>query len=813
MAVLVLLVAVQTREFAENRVLRERVNLSYQTRAQIEKVLSLHQDLETGTRGFVVTGDPQFLEPYNDARSRIWPEVALLRTMIVAERDRAFRGSIAAVVNLTRRKLEFSDRVISLRKNASGAAAGELIATGEGRSVMDELRATTARMAQIERRRLEVATERAESSRKMAQRLVYVLQALLLFLFVTATAFIARSLSATRNSERRLADLSARQQAIFDAATDGMIMHDPKGIIESLNPSAAAMYGYDASALIGNHINLLFDDPPSAEELEKFLGHLARNPQGKASRVQEFWSIRRDRTQFAVDVGTSPVSLQDGLHFLAVIRDATERKRVDLMKTEFVSTVSHELRTPLTSIAGSLGLLAGGAAGALSERAGKLISIAHANSQRLVRLINDILDIEKIESGEMAFTMEPLQLRPLLEKAIEANQSFASEYGVTFELASGGENTAITGDEDRLLQIFTNLLSNAAKFSPSGGIVVAAVKCGAATHRVTVSDQGPGIPEEFKSRIFSKFAQADSSDTRQKGGTGLGLSIVREMAARMGGQVSFKSSTSGTDFHVDFPALSTGSTEQPAKAILVYETDSNFADQFAEALSQSGFVTEIAANANDVRRLTSQEGYAAIVLDFSALGEEAEDLVRHVRSHPINASTPILIASSRKADGSVSQTLAVADWIERPMAPERLVVAVKGALSRHDGRRPRILHVEDDVDLLRVVSSAFEGRADLQSATDLASAREALKSSEFDLVILDIALPGGSGLELLPTIRRRDGTPTPVVIFSAKDNDPDLARRVEAVLIKSRASLADLVDTVDALMTKSADGERQKDSK
>ena len=232
---------------------------------------------------------------------------------------------------------------------------------------------------------------------------------------------------------------------------------------------------------------------------------------------------------------------------------------------EFVATVSHELRTPLTSIAASLGLLAGGKGGALPAAASRLITIAHANTQRLVRLTNDILDIGKIDAGMMTFILAPVDLRAVAQQAIEANRAFANEHATSIRLVAGSASCVVRADADRLTQVVANLLSNAVKFSPPGAEVAVMIERHGGMGRITVRDRGVGIPEEFKSRIFEKFAQADSSDTRQKGGTGLGLSIVQKIVAQHGGDVGFAAAPGGgTIFHVDIPLWSKTSGAAPA---------------------------------------------------------------------------------------------------------------------------------------------------------------------------------------------------------------------------------------------------------
>ena len=235
-------------------------------------------------------------------------------------------------------------------------------------------------------------------------------------------------------------------------------------------------------------------------------------------------------------------------------RDITVRQEIDRLKSEFITTVSHELRTPLTSIRGSLGLLAGGAAGELSRAAKKMIDIAYKNSERLTRLVNDILDIERIEGGKLAFQLASLDLTSLVEQSLEANRGYGEQFGVTFVLTHSVPGACVQGDTDRLTQVFTNLLSNAAKFSPAGGTIEIAITRQDQYLRVGITDHGPGVPEAFRARIFGKFAQADGSPTRQYGGAGLGLSIAKAIIERHGGRIDYISEPDqGSTFFVDLP--------------------------------------------------------------------------------------------------------------------------------------------------------------------------------------------------------------------------------------------------------------------
>jgi PAS domain S-box-containing protein len=245
---------------------------------------------------------------------------------------------------------------------------------------------------------------------------------------------------------------------------------------------------------------------------------------------------------------------QPVIGYYGLATDITETKRIDRMKTEFVSTVSHELRTPLTSIRGSLGLLAGGVAGPLPAAAENLVEIATANCERLIRLINDILDTEKIESGRMRMDLKVLELKALVQQALAATEGFSSQHQVRLVLRAPEGAMRASVDADRFIQVVTNLLSNAIKFSPAHGAVEVTLSREAERARIEVRDRGPGIPAEFRGRIFERFSQADSSDRRAKGGSGLGLNISKAIVESLGGTIGFTTEPGrGTTFFFMLP--------------------------------------------------------------------------------------------------------------------------------------------------------------------------------------------------------------------------------------------------------------------
>jgi PAS domain S-box-containing protein len=242
------------------------------------------------------------------------------------------------------------------------------------------------------------------------------------------------------------------------------------------------------------------------------------------------------------------------LYFTGTLIDITERKGNALLQSEFISVVSHELRTPITSVRGALALLDAGVAGVVPPAQLKLIQVAHRNSQRLVSLVNDILDMEKLMAGKMTMRMELINLSDVIETSLEANAAYAQGLQVTLHFSRPKFNTHVMADTDRLMQVLANLLSNAAKFSPKEIPVEISIHEEATSLLVKVTDSGPGIPLEFRHRIFSAFAQANSSDTRQQGGTGLGLKISKALVEKMDGTIGFVSELGkGTCFWFNLP--------------------------------------------------------------------------------------------------------------------------------------------------------------------------------------------------------------------------------------------------------------------
>jgi signal transduction histidine kinase len=319
--------------------------------------------------------------------------------------------------------------------------------------------------------------------------------------------------------------LDQRKRVILDNIRDPVITLDATGTIEELNRAALRLTDLHARPLVpGMPCESVFGLP--LQQLRE---------------RHECWLRDAERGEFPAEIGLS--EWQDDAqqaHFALVLRDLTERRQIERMKDEFLATVSHELRTPLTSVLGALGLLAGGAAGTLPPKAAPLADIARRNGERLSRLIDDILDLTKLEGDRMVLHLRPQRLVPLLKEALAAHQGYAVRAGVTLNTQGFADapDPEIRLDADRFLQVMANLLSNAVKHAPAeSSVTVSLTGTPRGGSRITVRDQGPGIDPRFRARMFDKFSQADGTDRRAVEGTGLGLYITRMLVERMGGHI------------------------------------------------------------------------------------------------------------------------------------------------------------------------------------------------------------------------------------------------------------------------------------
>lgn len=581
-----------------------------------------------------------------------------------------------------------------------------------------------------------------------------------------------------------LSEALARQQAIFDSATDAILTISETGTVESFNRAAERMFGYAADEIVHRHITTLMPYGLASPE-----AHMANGATSVAGGIQESTARRRDASTFPVDLALGDMRLGGRRLRVALLRDASERKRLELLKNEFVSTVSHELRTPLTSIAGSLGLLIGGAAGGLSESARRLVSIAHQNCDRLVRLINDVLDIQKIEAGRTTFRLQPVRLHTLFPQVLESNQAYATSYRVMLDLEGEIPDVALRADPDRLVQVLTNLVSNAVKFSPAGGAVgLSATDIGARV-RLTVRDDGPGIPEDFQQRIFSKFAQADVADAPKKGGTGLGLAISREIVQRLDGRIWFESGgEGGTRFHVELqkyeePAalLKAEGGMDPlegdvpillAEPVLICGHPPRALGQVMRLMFARGGLRSLPVPSADdaLRSLVRRQPAAVLVLANHPHGD-ALALIRVLQLRDSAQRLPVMVAAvgfdadTRSLRASAFELI---DWAPEGPPQTAMLERLRERLAEASRPLPRV-HVLGSAELTTVLGITLGSAAEVSRSASVEGARQILEAHACDALVLEVATAGVEAVNLAALLKDPAGRPLPTLLIGQRD--------------------------------------------
>ena len=368
-----------------------------------------------------------------------------------------------------------------------------------------------------------------------------------------ALSFAAAIIFSLVRNARRLEQLNRRQQTLLDAVSDGVCSVDANEKVVFTNYAAACLLWRTEDEIAGKPVHeLLHGAAPNEQRCGEdcpLKSALAQT----ASASGEVEIFRAGGSSFAAEFSISPAADVGGFSGSVLsFRDVSRRSAADRVKDEFISTVSHELRSPLTSIRGALGLLSSGIMGTLNDKGANLLRIALTNSDRLVRLINDILDLEKIQSGREPLAFQPVQLGEIVQQAIEGMQPVADGAGV--QLAHDSVAAEIEADPDRLLQVLTNLLSNAIKFSPAGSTVSVSLAAEGEGVVLAVMDQGRGIPEDKLEAIFGRFQQVDAADSREKGGSGLGLAICRTIVLQHSGRIwAERNPAGGSTFRVYLP--------------------------------------------------------------------------------------------------------------------------------------------------------------------------------------------------------------------------------------------------------------------
>jgi len=471
----------------------------------------------------------------------------------------------------------------------------------------------------------------------------------------------------------------------------------------------------------------------------------------------------------------------------ALQADSAEREAIEKMKDEFISVVSHELRTPLTSIRGSLGLLQAGLLGPIPPKAVRMLDVALSNTDRLIRVINDVLDIGRIESGRVMMEVRPTNARDLVLRSIESLKMLL--HSAQLNIVEHAEPIELIADGDRIVQTLTNLISNAIKFSPPGATIdVSARREGREGREAlfTVQDRGRGIPADKLEAIFGRFKHLDASDSREKGGTGLGLAISRSIVQQHGGRMWVQSQIGqGSTFHFTLP-LPAVSLPQPAEdarsaapAILVVDDDPDVLEVVGRMLAQQGYRPIGARSGSEALALAATEHPAAILLDLAMPDMDGWEILVTLKDTEATRDIPVVVLSGleRVRDERTEQT---EGWIAKPVKAAALRDVVERVLTERAGPG-RILIVEDDEDLACVLRETFvQHGVETESATTGARAIALSEAMDFDLLLLDLSLADGDGYQVIDWFRQHNRLRSvPLVVYTARDLNPEERGRLQ----------------------------------
>jgi len=638
--------------------------------------------------------------------------------------------------------------------------------------------------------------------------------------------------------ETRLADERDANRAVLAATADGLVLLSPDDTVTYVNPAALHMLGTTSRKLLGKKVSVeallqleeaeprpeprhcnevrgcdMTDCPAyNAEDLRCWL--IFGTPCGpdrepctfaqkrKACLACDFHAdyadmfdaldgvepaeveLSHDDEEFAVKVGVSAVvdSAGDYIGRVIALRDVTAEREIIDMKNEFVSTVSHELRTPLTSIKGYVDLILDGSAGEINEMQREFLGIVQENSNRLVELINEMLDISRIESGRVHLRIEPLSIADSIDGAVDTFRAVLSQTGRTVEIHVPSHLPPAVADRDRVGQVLVNLLSNALKYSPGGGKVNVTASHHDGFVTVAVTDRGLGISKEDLKRLFTKFYRVDSAMTREIGGTGLGLSICKNIIELLGGEITVKSKLgSGSTFAFTLPVAaedmvrlpSLEGPEQIGGTVLVIDRDPYVADLIEKYLVKRGYSVVKAQTADEAMAIATRVKPGAITLDVILEGTDGFDLLHRLKEEPATSEIPVVVLSIVCDEGR-SCRLGAANYLEKPIDHGRLLDMIDQLVGSVSS--PVALVVDDDRDVVKFLSETLRRKGfAVIGAYDGAEAIAALEQQRKpDIIVTDLKMPKIDGYELIQTVKTTpEWADIPIVLMTAYRIDPD----------------------------------------
>jgi PAS domain S-box-containing protein len=611
--------------------------------------------------------------------------------------------------------------------------------------------------------------------------------------------------------QKALQESRTRFSGILEIADDAIISIDQTQKITLFNQGAEKIFGYRAEEAIGQSLDLLL--PKQVSDFDQ-----VSTPARKMGARREIIGRRKDGQEFPAEASISKLQLNDEQVFTVILRDVTDRHQIERIKDEFISTVSHELRTPLTSIHGSLGMLASGLLDTQPERGKRLLQIAADSTDRLVRLINDILDVERIESGRVEMVKTDCNIADLMTTAVNVVQILADQAQITVSVDL--VSSPIWADGDRIIQALTNLLSNAIKFSSPGSTVWLTAEGQPHHILIRVRDRGRGIPADKLDSIFERFQQVDASDSRNHEGTGLGLAICRSIIKQHSGQIWVESQLGkGSTFSFTLPAsqssrlsvLSLASAaaipspefkRQEPPLVLICDDHPTLHVQLRTLLEQWGYRLVIMESEQMAIAQAISQPPDIILMDLQMTKTKVCEVIAALKQQPNTQNIPIIICSICTPDESSFYTAENIPWIVNEQPLLHLLQQALVSSSKH----VQVLVVEDDTNLAEVLMTLFE-RRDIE-AFHAKTGQEAIWLSQQlcpDLLVLDLVLPDRDGFAVVEWLRQHNGLKNiPLLVYSAKDLDQSERDRLHLgqteFLTKGRVTIQEFEQRVVELL-------------
>ncbi|HEY9716430.1 MAG TPA: ATP-binding protein, partial [Trichormus sp.] len=611
--------------------------------------------------------------------------------------------------------------------------------------------------------------------------LLVFMSGMLMAIWLVVVRYVSERQRAENNLRRAEANTKAGEalmRSIVETAPDGIITIARGGTIESTNAAMEQIFGYSREELVGHDVSFIIQDFIQAIAEDSFQKELQTGESELVGKDKELVGMKKDGTTIPVELAVSVLNLGTRQILNAVMRDITERKEVEKRVSEFYATVSHELRTPLTSIRTALGLMESGSVGKLPSKAGQLIRIARSECDRLIRLINDILDIRKIESGKLVLRLQSAEPSTLIDVTFNGLRSIARESGIrlTSDIKSKAE---LQCDVDRIVQVLTNLVSNAIRFSPRASSVTVRVERSAengAAH-FSVIDTGPGIPPDQMHKLWDRFQQLEPGEGKPKGGSGLGLAISKAIVAQHGGAVGVESSEGqGSTFWFELPERTVveqepepGAEEPDRRRILLINDDEEVHDLLNGLLSTDLFELIRATTGADANRLVSERRPDIVLLDIQLADGNGFDMVRNLVLDTNLPPVPIIVLPGREPTLHTLGNPVLLDWLIKPIDEDSLRRSLLMTVHSNNLENAKALVITENTETFDYLEDKLAelNIACLATSSDTTT-KQLIRSQNPSFIVLDIQVGQQVCFDVFQYLRQEKARPIPLAVYADK---------------------------------------------